>query len=118
MFLKNSRYANLPTFEADDRSDFRGVRPRPIPATPGAIEHTIGQDDRPDRLAGEYYNSDRAWWRIVDANPEFVIAGPLIGAAGERVAGGDGIVAAAQTGDVMISDAMEGDAVLIPKRSG
>jgi hypothetical protein len=47
-----------------------------------------------------------------------VIAGPLIGADGERVAGGDGIVAAAQTGDVMISDAMEGDAVLIPKRSG
>ena len=118
MFLKNSRYAQVPRFEPDPdgRVDFQGIRPRPIPLTEGVLEHTQTEDDRPDRMANEYYSADRAWWRIVDANPDFVIAGPIRSTEDTRISGGDGITPAAETGDVMISDAMEGDAVLIPRR--
>ena len=118
MFLKNSRYAQVLRFEPDPdgRSDFQGLRPRTIPLTDGVLEHGQTEDDRPDRMANEYYSADRAWWRIVDANPEFVIAGPIRSAGDTRISGGDGITPDAETGDVMISDAMEGDAVLIPKR--
>lgn len=120
MFLKNSRYAQLPGFDPDPdgRADFQGVRPRPIPPTEGILEHTQTEDDRPDQLASEYYQANRAWWRIVDANPEFLIAGPIRAADGTRIAGGDGITAEAETGDVMISGKMEGDAVLIPRMKG
>jgi hypothetical protein len=124
MFLKTSRYLTVPAFEPDPdgRADFRGIRPRPIPPTAGVIEHRLDRDDRPDRLAGEYYAANRAWWRIMDANPDFLIAGPLLGADGAQVSGGDGVVPPVPpdegTGDVMISDKTEGDAVLVPKRSG
>lgn len=118
MFLKTSRYAQVPRFEPDPdgRADFKGVRARAIARAPGVLEHTLGADDRPDQLAGEYYGADRAWWRILDANPEFLIAGPLYAADGTRVAGWPGPAPDAGTGDVMVSDRMQGDAVLIPKR--
>lgn len=120
MFLKNSRYAGLPRFAADPdgRADFQGVRPRPIPQTDGVLEHTQTEGDRPDQLAREYYQADRSWWRIVDANPEFLIAGPIRDAEGNRVSSGDGITPGSDVGDVMISVAMEGDAILIPPKKG
>ena len=31
-----------------------------------------------DLLARHYYNDDRLWWRIADANPEFVYAGDML----------------------------------------
>jgi hypothetical protein len=34
--------------------------------------------DRLDLLARHYYNNDRLWWRIVDANPEFLYAGDVV----------------------------------------
>ena len=34
--------------------------------------------DRLDLLARHYYNDDRLWWRIVDANPESLYGGDLL----------------------------------------
>lgn len=80
MFLKNSRYQNLPQFEPQGVDGvFRGIRSRQ-PAWPdGVIEHTITETDRLDRLAQHYYNDDRLWWRIVDANPDLLFADHLLG---------------------------------------
>ncbi|MFZ7127173.1 MAG: hypothetical protein ACOWWM_13550 [Desulfobacterales bacterium] len=93
MFQKGSRYENTALFQptADGRTVFEGVRPRTIGPAPGVIEHTVRTGDRLDLLAGHYYNDDRLWWRIVDANPTVVL-------------GGD-----------MVLSAMEGEIILIPK---
>ena len=120
MFLKNSRYAPARLFDPDPggRIDFRGVRPRKIPETLGVLEQTQTEGDRPDLLAQNYYQADRYWWRIVDANPDFLIAGPIRDAANNRVTSGDGLQPERGVGDVMISDEMQGDAMLIPAKKG
>ncbi|MEL6884228.1 MAG: hypothetical protein AAFP87_06940 [Pseudomonadota bacterium] len=120
MFLKNSRYAQSRIFDSDPegRVDFRGIRPRDIPETPAVLEHGQTEGDRPDIMANNYYQADRAWWRIVDANPEFLIAGPIRDADNNRVTSGDGLQPERGVGDVMISDEMQGDAVLIPPKKG
>jgi len=79
-FRKGSRYENARRFEPDDDGHlpFSGVRARQIgPATP-VIEHEVTAGDRLDLLALHYYQNDRLWWRIADANPEFLFAGPLV----------------------------------------
>lgn len=93
MFQKGSRYETTSLFQPDagGRTVFEGVRPRPIGPAPGVVEHTVQAGDRLDLLARHYYNDDRLWWRIVDANPEFVL-------------GGD-----------MVLEPMEGEIILIPK---
>ncbi len=63
---------------AGGATPFPGVRPRAIAPTPGVIEHTVRAGDRLDLLARHYYNDDRLWWRIVDANPEFFYGGDLV----------------------------------------
>ncbi len=83
MFLKGSRYAGsviLTRSAATEGSDdgFTGIRARTIPATEGVIEHVVTDGDRLDLLARHYYNNDRLWWRIVDANPEFVFSGFML----------------------------------------
>lgn len=74
MLQPGSRYANIAAFDAPaGRSDpFRGLRPRSIGPAIGVIEHVVQAGDRLDLLARHYYNDDRRWWRIVDANPEFL----------------------------------------------
>jgi len=42
------------------------------------VEHVIAAGDRLDLLARHYYNDDRLWWRIVDANPAFLYAGDMV----------------------------------------
>ena len=93
MLQKGSRYAKSRTFDPapDGEKVFEGIRPRDIETATGVIEHVIQAGDRLDLLAGHYYNDDRLWWRIVDANSEFLF-------------GGD-----------MVLDAMAGQVVLIPK---
>ncbi len=79
MFLKNSRYQEARPFAADeDGREISGVRPRPIGPATGVIEHVIQEGDRLDLLARHYYNDDRLWWRILDANPEFVSGDDLL----------------------------------------
>jgi hypothetical protein len=120
MFMKNSRYAKTRIFEpnADGSVPFRGIRPRDIGNAPGVLEHTQTEGDRPDLLAQNYYQADRHWWRIMDANPEFLIAGPIRAADNTRVTSGDGLQPDRNVGDVLISDQMQGDAFLIPARKG
>jgi nucleoid-associated protein YgaU len=93
MFKKGSRYENTILFQPTDdgRRVFEGGRSRVIGPAPGVVEHTVQSGDRLDLLARHYYNDDRLWWRIVDANPAFVL-------------GGD-----------MTLKAMEGEIILIPK---
>jgi nucleoid-associated protein YgaU len=80
MFLKNSRYAKNPVFEPNTLGQevFAGVRSRSIGAASGVVEHQVKLGDRLDLLARHYYNDDRLWWRIVDANPEFIFAGDML----------------------------------------
>lgn len=82
MFLNDSRYGNAPAFSPDHsgRQQFAGVGPRQITTAPGIIEHIVSQGDRLDLLAGYYYNDPRLWWRIADANPEFIFAGLMVSA--------------------------------------
>jgi nucleoid-associated protein YgaU len=86
MFKKGSRYEKSRPFDvtSDGLAVFDGVRPREIGAATGVIEHVIQAGDRLDLLAGHYYNDDRLWWRIVDANPDFLFGGDMVL---ERMAG-------------------------------
>jgi hypothetical protein len=76
MLTKNSRYKNAVYFSPAEY--FPGLRARAIGAATGVIEHEIRAGDRLDLLARHYYNDDRLWWRIVDANPELVFAQNLL----------------------------------------
>jgi nucleoid-associated protein YgaU len=93
MFLRGSRYAKARSFgpDSDGNEVFPGVRAREIGLATGVIEHVVQAGDRLDLLARHYYNDDRLWWRIVDANPRFVFAGN------------------------MVSQDMEGEVILIPR---
>jgi nucleoid-associated protein YgaU len=93
MFDRHSRYRDARPFVPPEpgRKPFGGVRPRPIGHVPGVIEHQVQAGDRLDLLARHYYNNDRLWWRIVDANPEFLYAGDIV------------------------LDAMHGKSILIPR---
>lgn len=93
MFGRNSRYRDAGLFEpdADGRVVFRGVRPRRIGPATGVVEHTVVQGNRLDTLAQHFYAEGRTWYRLVDANPEFVFAPKLL------------------------DEAMFGDVVLVPK---
>ncbi len=80
MFQKGSRYEKAHLFESkEDGTDvFDGIRSREIDPATGVIQHTIKAGDRLDLLARHYYNDDRLWWRIVDANPEFLYGGDVV----------------------------------------
>lgn len=76
-----SRYRNCRPFEADSAAGpvFMGLRPRIIsPATP-ILEYGWKDSDRIELLAQHFYTEARAWWRILDANPDIVCAGDLPG---------------------------------------
>ena len=87
MLSTKSRYATARLFESEkgdpaapSTAPFPGLRPRSIQPTTGVIEHTVLEGDRLDRLAQNYYNDDRLWWRIVDANPEILHGSDAVGA--------------------------------------
>lgn len=62
-----SRYEESPRFERGPSP--RLLRPRSIRPATGVLEHTVQVGERLDQLARRYYNDDRLWWRILDANP-------------------------------------------------
>lgn len=68
MFLRNSRYKDSRVFTSP--STFEGVRPRAIGDATGVLEYTVKSGDRLDTLARHFFNDDRLWWRILDANPD------------------------------------------------
>jgi nucleoid-associated protein YgaU len=85
MFFKGSRYDGSRPFApaSGGREVFAGVRPREVVTRAGAVEHVIRAGDRLDLLARHYYNDDRLWWRIVDANPEVLFAGDMLAPGSE-----------------------------------
>ena len=55
------------------------------------IQHAVREHERMDALAHHYYNDERLWWRILDANPEFLCGLDLIDAEGHDAdAAGEG----------------------------
>jgi hypothetical protein len=70
MRRKGSRYENTKPFGED--SSFQGYRERKLSLPPGIVEHTVLHTDRLDLLASAYYKEDRRWWRILDANADFM----------------------------------------------
>jgi len=70
MRRKGSRYETSRAFSSD--TEFKGFRERRPGIAPGVVEHTMLHTDRLDQLAADYYKEDRRWWRVLDANPEFL----------------------------------------------
>ena len=76
----DSRYSSSRLFSLpeDQAQRFAGIRPRDIGTASGVVEHVVQQGERLDLLALHYYNDDRRWWRIVDANPEIIYSHDLV----------------------------------------
>lgn len=81
MFAKNSRYRTLPdvvTVSAGNRTEVTKDL-RVMPVVEGDFRHTVAEIDRLDHLAFKYYKQPGKWWRICDANPEFMSPQALLG---------------------------------------
>ena len=74
MFAPGSRYEQAREFSPSPEGRPGFIRPREIRTLPGAVEHRVGAGDRLDVLAQHYYADARMWWRILDANPQFLLA--------------------------------------------
>lgn len=71
MFLKNSRYYQLPTVTAHDAlgREVQAVTLRRLPATSG--ERTVVHDhDQLDVMSHRRYRDGSRYWHIADANSE------------------------------------------------
>lgn len=81
MFTKLSRYRKLPDIVSLDaqgrRTESKSLRL--FPEVSGTLQHTVDQGGRLDHLAFKYYKQPRKWWRICDANPEFMSPRNLLG---------------------------------------
>lgn len=127
MLLKGSRYEGARPF-ADDGAGppFPGLRAREIAPAPTVLEHTVQAGDRLDRLARHYYNDDRLWWRIVDANPEVFYGGDLLREHADALPVAWGRPGCAPgdeakppvAGGFLCLDRMVGRAILIPRARG
>lgn len=80
MLTSKSRYQSSALFSPreDGTEVFPGLRARAIGPANGMVEHEVKLGDRLDHLARHYYNDDRLWWRIVDANPQYLFAGYML----------------------------------------
>jgi phage tail protein X len=85
MFLSNSRYATSPLLATPPGGGPPLVRPRAITTLSGAVQHTVAAGDRADALAFNYYADPRAWWRILDANPQLEFGGQIMGLQGRPI---------------------------------
>src|SRR5713101_3985722 len=81
MFSRISRYRKLPDVVVDDarRPTVASKVLRLLPDVTGTFKHTVEEADRLDHLAFSYYQQPRKWWRISDANPEFLSPLDLLG---------------------------------------
>ena len=81
MFSSFSRYRKLPdvvTTDAKGRT-LASKALRPLPSVSGTFQHTVADGDRLDHVAFKYYQQPTKWWRINDANPEFLSPQELLG---------------------------------------
>lgn len=81
MFSRISRYRALPDIVTTDAEGRMLVSKtlRPLPEAPGTFRHTVENVDRLDHLAYKYYRQPTKWWRLSDANPEFLSPQALLG---------------------------------------
>jgi hypothetical protein len=81
MFSRISRYRTLPDIVTTDAKGRTLVSKtlRPVAQAPGTFRHTVEDADRLDHLAYKYYQQPIKWWRINDANPEFLSPLALLG---------------------------------------
>jgi nucleoid-associated protein YgaU len=86
MFLKNSRYAGLPTVTARDRSgrEVEAVTLRRLPAADGDPV-TVAAHDKLDAMSEARYGDATRYWHIADANSELE-AGDLVREPGRVIA--------------------------------
>lgn len=81
MFSRISRYRTLPdivTTDAQGRTLISKTL-RPLPKVSGTVRHTVEDVDRLDHLTFKYYQQPHKWWRLADANPEFLSPQALLG---------------------------------------
>jgi nucleoid-associated protein YgaU len=119
MISSKSRYARTSRFNASSEGEviFRGIRAREIETATGVIEHEVQAGDRLDQLARHYYNNDRLWWRIVDANPEFFYGQSFLPPKDASQASA-GAAEPVHSPGVILCKEMEGSVILIPRMSG
>jgi hypothetical protein len=81
MFGKISRYRLLPDTVIEDAAGqpIASKTLRMLPEVTGTFSHTVAAGDRVDHLAAKYYRQPTKWWRICDANPEFLSPQALTG---------------------------------------
>ena len=81
MFSRISRYYRLPDIVTTDAKGRTLVSKalRLSPPVQGSFRHTLEEVDRLDHLAYKYYQQPRKWWRISDANPDFMSPAALLG---------------------------------------
>lgn len=74
MFSRISRYRTLPDVVVPDvrRGTFASKSLRLLPEVGGTFRHTVRDGERLDNLAFTFYRQPRKWWRICDANPDFL----------------------------------------------
>lgn len=76
MFLKNSRYADLPTVAVPNphgEGEVALVKLRRLPATPGE-PRTVKAADALDTIAEKAYGDATRYWHVADANTELEAA--------------------------------------------
>src|SRR5262245_57562252 len=80
MFIKGSRYRNLPESSPVNAlgERLRGKELRFIRRLSGRFLHTVSDSDRLDLLSFKYYGDTTRWWQIADANPEFAFPTDLL----------------------------------------
>ncbi|MFG2966673.1 MULTISPECIES: hypothetical protein [unclassified Streptomyces] len=86
MFGRLSRYRQVPDIAVTDaRGRVVAAKDvRPLPTVTGTFTHTVDSGDRLDQLAFSYYRQPLQYWRVCDANPEFLSpldlldGGPLV----------------------------------------
>lgn len=106
MRRRNSRYQKTKKFAPDPlgRTAFKGLVPRSISHASGVLEHMVVSGQRLDQLAHDFYNNDRYWWRIPDANNLFLHGGDMVAAVDEKEK------------DIFNRTDMRGQIILIPKK--
>lgn len=103
---RQSRYDTVKSFEPDPlgRTPFRGLLPRPIGPATGVVEHMVRSGQRLDSTALDYFNNDRRWWRIADANRGFLNGADML------------VEREDDSADELGRISMVGRTILIPKR--
>ncbi|RSM99450.1 hypothetical protein DMB42_41800 [Nonomuraea sp. WAC 01424] len=81
MFSNMSRYRAVPDEVVADARGETAVAAglRPLPEAPAVLTHVIKAGDRLDRLAFTYYGQSLHYWRICDANPDYLSPLALLG---------------------------------------